>query len=309
MQREPLLSLLFCAVLSASPALAKPPEPAKRAPAEPSFAYVVPDGSPGEGCEGACLKALAARLRGRPGVRRATVQGSEVQLEILPGAFKLDTAARGLTGMKVEMRAPYKAIELRFTGSAPFPPATRIEDQVLIVELGEELRGAVEAAVNFKLATRMKCGGRLDGAEENEALLTRFELEKRPLSAMVPVMAEADLDGDRRPDLYLRLEGLPEVVIFNRIKGLKAVAVTPAPSILEDIPRCDQSPLRFARPVAKAKVRCSAATPAHAGDAVERAEADGSKELLLWDASGGFATCEPFAEGGLPAPKGAEKPQ
>lgn len=309
MHAEPLLIPLSCALLSASPSLAKPPDSPKRAPVEPAYAYVLSDGSPGESCDAACLKALAARLRGRPGVRRATVESGEVALEIQPSSFKPDLAMRGLDGMKVEMRAPYKGIELRFTGSSPFPPATRIEDKVLVIEMGEELKGAVEAAVNFKLAARMKCVGRLEGSEENEALLTRFLVERRPLAAMVPFMAEADLDGDRRPDLYLRLEGLPEVVVFNKPKGLKAVTVTPVPSILEEIPRCDQTPSRFARPVGKAKVRCSAATPAHSGDAVERVESDGSRQLLLWEAGAAFSSCEPFVEGRLPSPKKPEKPQ
>jgi hypothetical protein len=310
MQRERLLSLLVFSIHSASPALARAPSaPPRRAPAEPSFAYVVPDGAPGEGCDADCLEALAARLRGRPGVRRASVEGSEVALEIQPGVFKPDLVQKGLDGMKLEMRAPYRAIELRFTGSAPFPPASRIEDKILIVDMGEEVKRAVEEAISFELSERMKCTGPLEGREESEALLVRYEVEKRPLASMVPFLAEADLDGDRRADLYLRLEGLPELVIFNKPKGLKAVPVAAMPSILEDIPRCNQTPSRFARPVPKAKVRCSATTPGHSGDAVERVGSDGSRELLMWEAGSAFSTCEPFVEGLLPPPRRAEKPQ
>jgi hypothetical protein len=309
MRRERLLSLLLFSVHSASPALAKAPAaPTRRIQAEPFFAYVVPDGTPGESCDPDCLKALAARLHGRPGVRRAWVEGSEVALEIQPGVFKPELVQKGLDGMKLEMRAPYKAIELRFTGSAPFPPTSRIEDKVLIVDLGEGIKRAVDEAISFKLSERMKCVGPLEGREESEALLVRYEVEKRPLASMVPFMAEADLDGDGRADLYLRLEGLPELVIFNRPKGLKVVPVAAMPSILEEIPRCDQTPSRFARRVPKDHVRCSATTPGHSGDAVERVGSDGSRELLMWEAGSAFSTCEPFVEGRLPAPRHAGKP-
>jgi hypothetical protein len=118
---------------------------------------------------------------------------------------------------------------------------------------------------------------------------------------MVPFVAEADLDGDRRQDLYLRVVGLPELVIFNHASGLKAVPLSP-PGTVDEIPRCDQNPLRYARGVGRAKIRCiDGSRPAGIkGGAIERVEHNQTNRLLMVSDKG-FLTCEPFGEGALPA--------
>jgi len=302
MQVLPPCAHLLLTALAASPALAAPVRAPPKALSEPIFAYVVPDGSPGEACDGACLKALAGRLRARPGVRKATAESDGLVLEVQPGVFKSDLVQKGLEGLKVEMRVPFQSIELRFVPSAPFPPASRLDGSALVVEVGEDLKKALEDKINFKFPARMKCVGRLKGPEQNDAVLMRYETEKRPPSSLVPFMAEADIDGDRRTDLYLRLEGLPELVVFNKPTGLLALPVTQVQSMLDEIPRCDQSPNRFARGVAKAKVRCSDSTPAHLGDGVERVLNNTTSELLLWTPDARFTHCEPFLEGSAPPP-------
>ncbi len=301
MQLLPACMLPLLAVSLAPPILAATRAPTKAASA-PVFAYVVPDGSAGEACVGACLKALAGRVRTRPGVRKATVEADGLVLEIQPGVFRSELVLRGLEGMRVEMRVPYQSIELRFVPTASFPPVSRLDEGVLVVEVGEDLKRAVEDKINFKFPVRMKCVGRLSGPEQNDSVLMRYEAERRPPFSLVPFMAEADVDGDRRADLYLRLEGLPELVVFNRSTGLLVVPVTQVQSALDEIPRCDQSPIRFARGVAKARVRCSDSTPAHLGDAVERVLSNNASELLLWTPDGRFTTCEPFVEGSAPPP-------
>jgi hypothetical protein len=271
----------------------KPPPPAT------VLAYIVADGDPssGQACDESCLKGVANKVRGRRGVKKATVEDRAVVLEIQPGAFKGAEAIKGVDGMKVEMRVPYKAVEVRFVADGPFPPVSRVEDSVLIVEMTDRVKKAIESATSFKLGQKIRCFGKLVGPEANEAVLTRYEEEKRPPATMIPFMVEADLDGDRKPDLYLRLEGMPEVVIFNSGSELKAMAVTN--SAVEELPRCDATPTRFARAIPKQKIKCMNATP-HAGDGVERVQFNQSSEILLFNA-GKFETCEPLGEGAMPA--------
>ncbi len=266
--------------------------------AVPVYAYVLPDGSLGEICEGDCLKNLANRLRNRRGVKGSSVEGKEVRLQIEPGVFRSNEVIKGIDGMKVEMRVPYSAIEIHFVPQAPFGGQIFRDGELLVVELSEPVKKAIEEAVDFKLQMKMKCLGKVVGDQANEAVLARYEVEKLPLWKMVPFMAEADLDGDKRPDLYLRLTGLPEVVVFNKADGPKAKVVT-AQKAVEEIPRCEQAPMRFARPVARPKVKCINTTPPHDGEAIERVEMNRSTNLLMFG-NGAFATCEPLGEGAIP---------
>ena len=303
-------TLLILAVVSVSAQARAAQDPAstaaaltRRLAAQPVYAYIVPDsvpGSPGEVCDPECLKSLRARVQGRRGVKKATIEGANLKLELITGVFKADTVIQGLDGMKIEMRAPYKAIEIRFVPTALFPPIAHVEDDLLLVEFGEDVRKAIEEGVKYRPFDKMKCLGTLTGPVQNEAILSRYENEKRPPSSLIPFLAEADLDGDRRPDLYLRLEGLPEFVIFNRKDGLKAVPLTSQPRI-EEIPHCVQDPARFAKPVQKSKIKClNASRPDILGDAVERVQYNRSNQYVMWGKTG-FVFCEPLGEGALPA--------
>lgn len=294
---------LAASLLNASYA---PAAPSVAPPSVPVRAYVVPDGSLGEGCGASCLNGAAAKLRGRRGVQKITVEEGGVTLEIQPKSFKAAEIIKGLEGMKVEMRVPYRAMEVRFLPHAPFPPVAREEVGVLVVEMGDDVRRAIEAAVRFRLADRLTCAGNLTGPAANEAVLQRYEDERRAPSDMLPFLAEADLDGDKRPDLYVRLEGMPETVVFNTERGLKAV--TARRETVDALPRCDASPVRFARPVPGRKVKCMGDVK-HAGDAIERVHHNRSSELLMWDGSR-LVTCEPLGEGAMPpAPKPKKPPK
>ncbi len=288
--------LVLAALLVALPAWAGAPAKAKakKAP-EPVFAYIVPDSSLGD-TDSDYLKSVAGKVRGRRGVKKATVEGKHVVLEIQLGAFRAADVIRGIEGMKVEMRVPYKTVHLDFLAEASFPPIARVEGDAVTVEMGEAVRKAIESAIRFKPPERMKCYGKTVGPEANEAVLSRYEEEKRPPVSMLPFMAEADLDGDKRQDLYLRFEGASEFVIFNKADGLKAVPVKREES--EGIPRCDLTPTRYAKPVGKQKIKCMSETE-HVGDAIERVQANRSNNLLMWDGKG-FTTCEPLGEGAMP---------
>lgn len=289
---------LALGLLAAAPAEAARPAP--KALMVPVFAYITPDGSLGEPCEESCLKKVAAKVRTRRGVKKATVEGKEILLQIIPGVFKSESVIRDLVGLKVEMRLPFAATEIRFVPSAPFPPAAFLQEGTLVIEFGADVQKEIDAVVGFKLPNRMKCTGKTDSEQAKEATLERYEKEKRPPFSMVPFLAEADLDGDKRQDLYLRIVGLPELVIFNRAAGPKAVTLSPAGSV-DEIPRCDQNPLRYARGVARAKTKCiDGGRPQGAkGDAIERIEHNRTSDLLVFTDSG-FTTCEPFGEGALP---------
>jgi hypothetical protein len=266
----------------------------------PVYAYITPDGSLGEPCEESCLKKAAAKVRARRGVKKTTVQGDEIVLQIVPGVFKAESAIRDLVGLKVEMRLPFTSTEIRFVPTAPFPPATFLQEDLLVIELGQNLQKAIDAAVGFNLPNRMKCVGKTDTEQAKEATLMRYEEEKRPPFTMVPFIAEADLDGDKRQDLFLRIGGLPELIVFNLAAGPKVVPLTP-PGTIDEIPRCDQNPLRYARGVPKAKIKClEGGRPAKVkGDAIERVEHNRRSELLMFDGKS-FVTCEPMGEGALP---------
>ena len=299
---------LFASLLMAAPAV---PAAKSKTPPAPVLAYVVFEASPGSApCDESCFKSAAAKVRGRRGVKKVPVQLDGLVLEIQPGVFRAAEVIRGVDGMKLEMRVPYKTLELAFLPDGPFPPVSRTEGDAQIIETSENAKKAIEAAVNFKLPARLKCFGKLTGPEANEAVLMRYEEEKRPPATMVPFLAEADFDGDKRPDLYLRLEGMPEVVVFGNASGeLKAVAVQA--DEVDALPRCDATPTHFVRPVPKQKVKCMADAAAHAGDAVERVKYNSSSDLLMWSGSK-FTTCEPLGEGAMPQvpkPKEGKKPK
>lgn len=265
--------------------------------AVPVYAYILPDGSAGEVCESACLQRVAQKVKGRRGVKKVVVEEKEIKVQIEAGVFRSAEVIKGIDGMKVEMRLAYDHVEVRFVDGAQFPPITHLDGDVLVVEMGENVRGAIEQATRFKLPTRMRCVGKLSGPDSNDAILARYEAEKRRPVTMVPFTAEADMDGDKRPDLYLRFTGLPELVLFNKPGGLQAVKVEAHAD--EELPRCDQTPTRFVRGIPKGKVKCLSGEKSAVGDAVERVAFNRSADLLMWN-SKGFSTCEPFGEGAMP---------
>ncbi|MBI5547005.1 MAG: hypothetical protein HY901_24250 [Deltaproteobacteria bacterium] len=259
--------------------------------------YVVPDDDVGANlCDAECLEGVVRKIRGRRGVTKASVVGNAVRVEVVHGGFRSGELIKGLEGMKMEMRVPYKAVELHFLPEGPFPPVSRLDEDVLVVEAGEDVKKAIELATHVTLPSKMKCFGRLTGSDVNEAVLSRYEEEKVPPAAMVSFMAEADLDGDGQQDLYLRLEGPGEVVVFGGDDELRALAVGGGDR--KELPRCEVTPTRFARPVAKQRVKCMSPTP-HDGDAVERVQHNKSSQLLLFD-SGKFASCESLGDGAIP---------
>jgi len=277
-----------------------PPKPGKPPPPAPVLVHLVPYADPalvGPGCDEACVKSTANKLRGRAGVKKATAEGMVVVLEIQPGVFKPGAVMATLDGMKLEMRPPYKSVELHFLADGPFPPVSHLEGDVLIIDIADAARKAIEAGTKARIPTKLKCMGKLAGNDVYEAILTRYEEEKRPPVTMIPFMAEADMDGDKKPDLYLRLEGVGELVIFMGKDGeLKASVVKEG--LPDMMPRCDVTPSRFVRAVPKQKVKCMDGT-SHAGDAIERVVLNKSNELLVYG-GGKFATCEPLGEGAMP---------
>lgn len=275
---------------------------ARRAPKrhQPTMnAFLMQNGTLVEGCDQKCLARAAAAVRKRRGVRKAVVKGEEIELEVLPGVFRAEEAVRGIEGFKVEMRIPYKRVELRFVEHAPFPPWPRLESDVLIIEFNAQVRDAFEAGLAYKPNPVMKCVGKVTSSAANEAVLTRYEEEKRPPLTMIAFMTEGDFDGDRRPDVYLRLEGLGEVFLFNKKEGIKAVSPK-RQQFLEEIPRCDQDPTRFARTIPKRKVRCEPPQRVNAkGDAIERVAHNRTSKLLAWNGEG-FEECDAYGGDGPP---------
>ena len=271
----------------------------------PTYAYLVPDSSQSTDGDPDYLKTALAKTKRRRGVKRAEIiDDREIRLEIDPKTFKPESAIDGLEGLRVEMRLPYKGIELRVVEGAAFPPRSEINDEgAMVVEISPKLREAINEAVGFNLPLRMKCIGKLDSPKANEATLMRFETEKLSPSRMIPFMAIADLDGDKKPDAFLRFKGLPEMVAFNRGDSIDVVPLRRPPSELTSIPRCDQDPLQFTRVVPNKKAQClnSDKKPKQLrGDALELVRHNMSNKLLMWDGQK-FATCEPLGEGALPS--------
>lgn len=271
----------------------------------PTYAYLVPDSSQITEGDPTFLKSALAKAKRRRGVKRAElVDDKEIRLEIDPKSFKPETAIQDLEGLRVEMRLPYKGIELRVVEDAVFPPRGEINDEgALVVEISPKLRAAVDEAVNFTMPLRMKCVGKLDSPKANEATLMRFETEKLAPSRMIPFMATADFDGDKRIDVFLRIKNLPEMIVFNRGDELKVLPLTRPASELTSIPRCDQNPLQYVRAVPNKKVQClsSESRPRGLkGDAFELVRHNMSNKLLMWDGNK-IVSCEPLGEGALPA--------
>lgn len=271
----------------------------------PAYAYLVPDSSQITEGDPAFLKGALAKAKRRRGVKRAEIiDDKEIRLEIDPRSFKPENAIQDLEGLRVEMRLPYKGIELRVVEGASFPPRSEINDEgALVVEISPNLRAAIDEAVHFTMPLRMKCIGKLDSPKANEATLMRFETEKLAPNRMIPFMSSADFDGDRKIDVFLKLKNLPEMVIFNRGDELKVLPLTRPASELTSIPRCDQNPLHYVRAVPNKKVQCLSAEKkpkGMKGDAFELVRHNMSNKLLMWDGRQ-VVSCEPLGEGALPA--------
>ncbi len=272
---------------------------------QPTYAYLVPDSSQITDGDPGFLKSALAKAKRRRGVKRAEiVDNREIRLEIDPKSFKPERAIQDLEGLRVEMRLPYKWVELRVVEGASFPPRSEISDDgALVVEVSPALRAAIGEAVNFTMPLRMKCVGKLDSPKANEATLMRFEAEKLLPSRMIPFMATADFDGDKKLDAFLRFKNLPEMVIFNRGDGFEVLPLTRPAAELAAIPRCDQNPLQFVRAVPNRKVECLSSEKkpkGMKGDAFELVRHNMSNKLVMWDGKK-VVTCEPLGEGALPA--------
>lgn len=310
MSRHPKSTLLAlaCALgltLSTAPDSEAAQRRARIAKVRPTYAYLVPDSSQITESETDLLKSALAKSKRRRGVKKAElVDNKEIRLEIDPRTFKPENAILDLDGLRVEMRLPYKWIELRVAEGAHFPPRGEINDEdVLVIEVSPALREAIDQAVNFSMPLRMKCLGKIDSPKANEATLMRFQNEKLAPHLMIPFMATADFDGDKRPDLFLRFKNLPEMIVFNGKDGLKVHPLTRPPSELTSIPRCDQNPLQYARAVPQKQVQCLSSDKkpkGMKGDAFELVRHNMSNKLLMWD-GGKITSCEPLGEGALPS--------
>ncbi|MFN7131009.1 MAG: hypothetical protein ACK4N5_02935, partial [Myxococcales bacterium] len=292
-----LLTLAGLALLPTGAAAQKGKAKAPVRPQTTAHAYMILNGTLVEGCDDGCLKRTAQMVRGRKGIRSATVKGGEIELEVVPGVFTAEEAIRKIDGFKVEMRVPYKRAEIHFIENAPFPPWPRLDGDVLVIDFGDDVRKAIESGLQYKPNPVMKCVGKVLSGDANEAVLMRYEVEKRPPLTMIPFMTEGDFDGDKRPDVYLRFEGLGEMVIFNTKNGLKAASPR-RQQYLEEIPRCDQTPTRYARTVPGRRVRCESASKITAvGDAIERVDHNQSAQLLAWNGTA-FEECDAYGGDG-----------
>lgn len=271
---------------------------------QPTYAYLVPDiGQLSDG-DSSFLKNALSKVKRRRGVKRAEIiADKEILLEIDPKTFKPENAIQDLEGLRVEMRLPYKWIELRVVEGASFPPRSEIDDEgALIVEFSPQLKDAIGQALGFSMPPRMKCIGKLDSPKANDATLMRFETEKLSPGRMIPFMAMADFDGDKDIDLFLRLKGLPEMIIFNQGDTFRVLPLSPPTSELTSIPRCDQDPRQYVRVVPNKKIQCLSPEKKPKdlkGDAFEVIRHNVSNKLLMWDGSK-VTSCEPFGEGALP---------
>ncbi|MDR0966197.1 MAG: hypothetical protein LBM75_06820 [Myxococcales bacterium] len=270
----------------------------------PTYAYLVPDSSQFIDADPAFLKNALAKAKRRRGVKRGEIiDDKEIRLEIDPKTFQTETVIQDLEGLRVAMRPPYKGIELRVVDGASFPPRSEINDDgMLVVELSTQLKEAINEAVHFNLPPRMKCVGKLDSPKANDATLLRFEKEKLSPAKMIPFMSVADFDGDKRPDLFLRLRGLPEMIVFNQGNGFNVVPLRAPPTELSTIPRCSQDPLQYVRAVPNKQVRCLSAEKRpkkHKGDGFELINLNVSNQLLMWDGSK-IVSCEPLGEAVIP---------
>ncbi len=155
---RPILRALLA--LGAAILLTAPAEAAKAKRFVPTTnAFLIQNGTLVEGCDEGCLGKAAAAVRKRRGVRAAVVKGEEIELEVVPGVFRAEEAVRGVEGFKIEMRVPYKRVELHFVENAPFPPWPRLDGDNLVVEFGADVRKAIETGLAYKPNAVMKCIG------------------------------------------------------------------------------------------------------------------------------------------------------
>ena len=299
-----LLLILFFISIHSNAA----PHPKKIAKIIPNYAYILLDKDQYiGGYDESYLKRIRPKVRQRRGVKKAELinDGKEIRLEVVPKAFKAESVIAGIEVVHVEMRVPYERIEIRVEENATFPPKTSMNDEnILMVEIGSDVANAINDSLHgVKIPVRMKCVGNLKSDKANEAILQRFEAEHLVLGKMAPFMAVGDFDGDKRQDLYLRLKGVPEIIVFQKAKNtFKAVPLSSSASDLASIPRCEQNMENFVRVVPNKAVKCMRADRRPAGfkgDALEIVRHNNSNKLLMWDGKKP-AYCEPLGEGALP---------
>lgn len=273
----------------------------------PNYAYIVPDKSQFlGGYDKAYLKDILSKVKRRRGVKKAELlDNDEIRLEVTPKDFKAENVIAGLEGVRIEMRVPYERIEIQMTDGAEFPPRTMLtEDNVLVVEMPSAVREAINAAMGYNIPMRMKCVGKLNTAKSNEAALGRFEQEHIALSKMVPFMAVGDVDGDKKSEVFLRLKGLPELLVFQGGNDdYRVVPLTRPPSELSSIPRCEQNMDSYVRVVPRNQIKCQKEEDipkGFKGVGLEVVKHNMSSKIMMWN--GKRATyCEPLGEGALPA--------
>lgn len=247
-----------------------------------------------EPCGADCWSALARKMKSRTGVKKVVLEDSAARVTVSTKGLRVPRLVAGLEGFKAEMRAGYTGAEVRIEPDAFFPPIIRPEAGMVVLPLGPEVQSVIEEAVGFRLQPRMKCVGRLKTPASGELFLSRFEAERRAPTGYLPFEATPDFNGDGKLDLYLRLNGLPELVVLGRPGSLKAMATGPRNP--NEYVRCDLDPERFSRVVPKKKARCVSGGGRPAGDAVERVVWNQSAELLFHDGKK-FATCQPVSTG------------
>ncbi len=247
-----------------------------------------------EPCDKACWETLERHMRSRPGVRKAEQHDGAVRLTVGTQGLKISRLLAGLSGFKAEMRAPYTTAEVQLDPDAFFPPIVRTEAEALVLPLGPEVKKAIEQSTEVILQQRMKCVGKLQTPVSGELMLWRFEQDGLPPNAYLPFAATPDFDGDGKPDLYLRLVGMPEIIVMGKPGSLKLVTLGSRNP--DEIIRCEMTPDSFVRVVKKKNIRCSDSGEHPRGDAVEKVVWNQSSQLLFYNGSR-FVTCEPRSSG------------
>jgi hypothetical protein len=247
-----------------------------------------------EPCDAACWKSVERRAKGRAGVRKVALEDGAARLTVASKGVKVSKLASGLDGFKTEMRAGYTGAEVRIDPDAFFPPIVRPEADMVVLPLGNEIKTIVEESLGVILQQRMKCNGQLQTPQSGEVFLSRFEQDGTPPNTYLPFVATPDFNGDGKPDLYMRLDGMPEMIFMGKPGSLRLVTLGKRDP--EQLVRCDLNPETFVRVVRKKNVRCADSEEHPKGDAIERVVWNQSSQLLFFNGQS-FVTCLPQSSG------------
>jgi hypothetical protein len=247
-----------------------------------------------EPCDKSCWQSLERHARAKPGVRKVELHDDGARLVVSAQGLKIAHLLSGLNGFKAEMRAPYADAEVQLDPDAFFPPILRTETDALILPLGPEVKKAIEQSADVILQQRMKCVGNLRTPVSGEVMLWRFAQDGLPPNAYLSFAAMPDFDGDGKPDLYMRLTGLPEIIVMGRPGNLHLFTIGSRNP--DELIRCDMTPDRFVRVVKHKNIRCVDSGERARGDAVEKVIWNQSSELLFYNGTR-FVTCVPKSAG------------